>query len=92
MEIIQRKTKFEILASEEVDSQKNHFDISASLGLSFLGGLVKVSGSAGFLDDRVKTSNTARVSLKVDAHDNDLDDRFKLLGKNTHINIMIFMA
>ena len=65
-EVIDRKTKFEILASEEVSNQQNHFDIGAQIGLSFLGGLVKVSGSAKYLDDRVKTSNTARVSFKYD--------------------------
>jgi len=64
--MIQRKTKFEIIASEEVEDQWHNFDIDARISLSFLGGLVSVSGSAGFLNDRVKTSKTARVSLKYD--------------------------
>ena len=65
-ESIMRETHFEVMASENLQGLQNFFDISAWLALSFMGGLVSVKGSAGYLDDRVKTSNMARVSLKFD--------------------------
>ena len=65
-ERIQRTTKFEISASQNVNDLKNHFSIDARLSLSFLGGLIKVSGSAGYMDDRVTKSDIARVSLIFD--------------------------
>ena len=62
----QRKTEFEIVASDNVDEKETSFNVNANLKLSFLSGLLKVSGSAAYLDNRAKTSNTARVSLKFD--------------------------
>ena len=66
-EKIQRKTNFEIIASNDIVDLHRKFDIDDWLSLEYLGGLIKLSGSAAFLDDRIKTSNTARVSLKFDA-------------------------
>jgi len=65
-EHIQRTTKFEVSASQKTNDLKNIFDIDAWMSLSFLGGLVKVSGSAGYMDDRVTKSDIARVSLIFD--------------------------
>ena len=56
-------TKFEIVTSETIDEDMKHFDLSASIRMSFLAGLIKVSGSASYLDDRKKKNNQARVSL-----------------------------
>lgn len=57
-------TKFEIVTSESIDEDMKHFDLSASIKMSFLAGLITVSGSASYLDDRKKKNNQARVSLK----------------------------
>jgi len=57
-------TDSDIIAAESFSEQKSKFDINARIGMSFLSGLIKVEGSAGYLDDRIKTSNTARVSLR----------------------------
>ena len=65
-ERIQRRTKFEVFASEDIQELENYFDINAWLSLSFMAGLVKVSGTAGYLDDRVTKSSIARVSLIFD--------------------------
>ena len=62
----QRKTEFEIVASDDTNEKETSFNINANLKLSFLSGLVEVSGSAAYLDNRVQTSNTARVALKFD--------------------------
>jgi len=56
-------TKFEIVTSETIDEDMKHFDLSASIRMSFLAGLITVSGSASYLDDRKKKNNQARVSL-----------------------------
>ena len=57
-------TRFEIVTSESIDEDMKHLDLSASIKMSFLAGLIKVSGSASYLDDRKKKNNQARVSLK----------------------------
>jgi len=57
-------TYLEIITAESFSEKKSLFDINAKISMSFLSGLIKVSGSAGYLDDRIKTSNTARVSLR----------------------------
>ena len=65
-EIPRRKTDFKIEASDNTNEKETSFNLNANLKLSFLSGLVEVSGSAAYLDNRVQTSNTARVSLKFD--------------------------
>ena len=61
-----RKTDFKIEASDNTNEKETSFNVNANLKLSFLSGLVEVSGSAAYLDNRVQTSNTARVALKFD--------------------------
>ena len=56
-------TKFEIVTSQTIDEGMKHFELSASLRMSFLAGLITVSGSASYLDDRKRKNNQARVSL-----------------------------
>ena len=45
----------------------NNLDIDASLALSFMGGLVKVEGSANYLDKREKKENTVSASIVYSA-------------------------
>ena len=46
-ERVQRGTKYDVCASEDNKQLNNHFQIDAWLSLSFMAGLVKVSGAAG---------------------------------------------
>ena len=55
---------FEVIAEDSLESKASKLDISASLKLSFMGGLVQVSGSAKYLDDRKSSKHQSRVSLK----------------------------
>ena len=63
---MQRKSRFEILTSDSLANAQTHFGINSETSLSILGGSIKVSGSAQYLNDRLETSNIARVSLKYD--------------------------
>ena len=47
----------------------NNLDIDASLKLSFMGGMVSVSGSAKYLEDRALTENTVSTTLKYVLHE-----------------------
>ena len=58
------QSDFEVIAEDGLDSKASHLDVSASLKLSFLGGMVDVSGSAKYLDDRKSSKQQSRVSLK----------------------------
>uniref|UniRef100_A0A3Q2DMB6 Uncharacterized protein n=1 Tax=Cyprinodon variegatus TaxID=28743 RepID=A0A3Q2DMB6_CYPVA len=58
---------FEIVASESIEDKSSALDVEASLKASFLGGLVKVEGSAKYLNDQVTSKNQARVTLKYKA-------------------------
>nr|AIC84036.1 Tx alpha-subunit [Sebastapistes strongia]AIC84045.1 Tx alpha-subunit [Sebastapistes strongia] len=60
----QRSSEFQIVASDSVESKSNLMDIEASLGVSFLGGLVEVGGSAKYLNNTKKYQNQSRVTLK----------------------------
>ncbi|CAG0884210.1 unnamed protein product, partial [Darwinula stevensoni] len=53
----------EIIAEDGISEKTSALDIDASLKLSFLSGLVKVSGSGKYLDDRKSSSQQARVTL-----------------------------
>ncbi|XP_035987104.1 LOW QUALITY PROTEIN: neoverrucotoxin subunit beta-like [Fundulus heteroclitus] len=59
---------FEIVASESIDDKSSALDVEASLKASFLlvkvNGLVKVEGSAKYLNDQMTSKNQARVTLK----------------------------
>ena len=55
---------FEVVSEDSLESKASHLDVSASLKLSFLGGMVEVSGSAKYLDDRKTSKQQSRVSLK----------------------------
>ncbi|CAG0885349.1 unnamed protein product [Darwinula stevensoni] len=54
----------EIIAEDSISEKTSALDIDASLKLSFLGGLVEVSGSGKYLDDRKSSSKQARIVLQ----------------------------
>ncbi|KAM4556076.1 uncharacterized protein V3H82_016001 [Fundulus diaphanus] len=60
----QPNSDFEIVASESIDDKSSALDVETSLKASFLGGLVKVDGSAKYLNDQMTSKNQARVTLK----------------------------
>ncbi|XP_059201108.1 uncharacterized protein LOC131980820 [Centropristis striata] len=55
---------FEMVASESIEDKSSALKVEASLKASFLGGLVKVDGSAKYLNDHKTSKNQARVTLK----------------------------
>ncbi|XP_032420275.1 uncharacterized protein LOC116720920 isoform X2 [Xiphophorus hellerii] len=63
----QRNSNFEIVASESIQDKSSALDVEASLKASFLGGLVKVEGSAEYLNDQMTSKNQARVTLQYKA-------------------------
>ena len=60
----QPSTNFEITAGQGINERANLLDINAQLKLSFLGGLVSVEGSAGFLMDKKTSNKVARVAAR----------------------------
>ncbi|XP_028328906.1 uncharacterized protein LOC114479436 [Gouania willdenowi] len=63
-EITKPSSDFEIVASESIEGKSSALNVEASLRASFLGGLVKVEGSAKYLNDSKTSKNQARVTLK----------------------------
>ncbi|KAM3592491.1 uncharacterized protein V6R79_019823 [Siganus canaliculatus] len=63
----QRSSEFKVAGSDSIDSKSNSMEIEASLGASFLGGLVDISGSAKYLYDTKKYQNQSRVTLTYKA-------------------------
>ncbi|XP_017296331.1 uncharacterized protein LOC108250797 [Kryptolebias marmoratus] len=63
----QPNSNFEIIASESIEDKSSALDVGASLKASFLGGLVKVEGSAKYLNDQRRSKNQARITLKYKA-------------------------
>ena len=54
----------EMISGDSIGSKSSKMDIDANLKLSFLGGLVSVSGSAKFLHDKTSSSRQSRVTLQ----------------------------
>ncbi|XP_065254585.1 uncharacterized protein LOC135873904 [Emys orbicularis] len=63
----QRRTEFEIIASDTIEAKANALNVTASLKASFLGGLVEVSGSAKYLNDTKTSKHQIRVTLQYSA-------------------------
>ncbi len=55
--------KTEYHANTDLLDRLNHFDLDASLKVSFMGGLVDVSGSGAYLMDNKRFENDIRVTL-----------------------------
>ncbi|XP_066517163.1 cytolytic toxin-alpha-like [Hoplias malabaricus] len=58
------KTDLRFSASETLSEKTSLLDLSASLKASFLGGLVEVSGSARYLNDKKSSPRQSRVTLQ----------------------------
>ncbi|KAK5880787.1 hypothetical protein CesoFtcFv8_021659 [Champsocephalus esox] len=54
-------------ASDSTESKSNMLDIEASLKASFMGGLIKVGGSAKYLNDHKQFKNQSRVAFQYKA-------------------------
>ncbi|XP_033935597.1 uncharacterized protein [Pseudochaenichthys georgianus] len=57
----------DIVASESIEDKSKALNVEASLKASFLGGLVKVGGSAKYLNESKTSKNHARVTLNYQA-------------------------
>uniref|UniRef100_A0AAV2KJ24 Fibronectin type-III domain-containing protein n=1 Tax=Knipowitschia caucasica TaxID=637954 RepID=A0AAV2KJ24_KNICA len=60
----QPNSEFEIVASESISDKSSSLGVDAALKASFLGGLIKVDGSAKYLKDTRTSKQQARVTLK----------------------------
>ncbi|XP_028971378.2 uncharacterized protein LOC106024252 [Esox lucius] len=60
----QQNTEFEIIASDSIEDKSSALNVEASLKASFMAGLVKVEGSAKYLNDTKVSKKQARVTLK----------------------------
>lgn len=60
----QPSSTFSVTAEDSISKKMFNLGVKANLSLSVLNGLVKVSGSAEYLDDRQSSSKEARVTLK----------------------------
>ena len=54
----------EFLKEESARDKAKNFDIGAEIELDFLAGLIKIKGSANYLNDHKKTTNKVRVVMK----------------------------
>merc|ERR1719427_1677160 len=57
------ETKAEFNSDQRTLSKTSHMDISASLSMDFMSGMVHVSGSAGYLNDKVSNEYEVNVEL-----------------------------
>ncbi|XP_025051386.1 uncharacterized protein LOC112548853 [Alligator sinensis] len=60
----QSKTEFQIIASDTIDTKASALNVTASLKASFFCDLVKVNGSAKYLNDTKTSRHQARVTLQ----------------------------
>uniref|UniRef100_A0A671Y414 Neoverrucotoxin subunit beta-like n=1 Tax=Sparus aurata TaxID=8175 RepID=A0A671Y414_SPAAU len=74
VETSQQTSNFEVSASDSIESKSSLMDIEASLKVSLMCGLIKVGGSAKYLNDTKKFKNQSRVTCqyKATTHFNQL--------------------
>uniref|UniRef100_H3A2U7 Fibronectin type-III domain-containing protein n=1 Tax=Latimeria chalumnae TaxID=7897 RepID=H3A2U7_LATCH len=60
----QHNTDFSIIASDSIEDKSSALNVEASLKASFLGCLVKVEGSAKYLNDKTTSKQQARITLQ----------------------------
>ena len=60
----QVSSDYEIITQDSLENKFNSLCLSDSLKLSYLAGMIEVSGSAEYLTDRVSSKEQARVTLK----------------------------
>ncbi|XP_024151036.2 neoverrucotoxin subunit alpha-like, partial [Oryzias melastigma] len=63
----QKSSTYEITASDSIKSKSSLLDVDGSLSASFMGGLIKVGGSASYLNDNKTFKNQSRVTLQYKA-------------------------
>ncbi len=61
---IRESSELTIHASDTLDDKTNALDIKGNLKLSFMGGLIQVSGAAKYLNDRTSSFCQERVTMK----------------------------
>ncbi|XP_053197824.1 neoverrucotoxin subunit beta-like [Scomber japonicus] len=81
-ETSQRSSEFQITASDSIDSKSSLLDVEASLKASYMSGLIKVGGSAKYLNDQKKSNNQSRVTFQYKATTN-----FKQLSMSQVANL-----
>ncbi|MEQ2213675.1 hypothetical protein XENOCAPTIV_018932 [Xenoophorus captivus] len=64
---IQKSSFPNISVSDSFESKSSLMDLNVSLKASFLGGLIEVGGSAGFLNDKKKFKNQSRITFQYKA-------------------------
>ncbi|MED6233840.1 hypothetical protein ATANTOWER_017442 [Ataeniobius toweri] len=64
---IQKSSFPNICVSDSFESKSSLMDLNVSLKASFLGGLIQVGGSAGFLNDKKKFKNQSRITFQYKA-------------------------
>lgn len=74
-------TGFEIITEDSVDTKAHALGVEASLKLSLVGGLIKISGSAKYAQDYQKTNKEARLTLKYSTTTHFEQLTMKHLGK-----------
>ena len=57
-------SNFEVFAEDTLQKKSFSLGIDANLKLSFMGGLIQVSGAAKYMNDRKSSAQQARVTLK----------------------------
>ncbi|XP_072163209.1 verrucotoxin subunit beta-like [Diadema setosum] len=60
----QQGTYFNVITSDNINNKSSALNIEASLKASFMGGLVEVSGSAKYINDKKTTSRQSRLTLQ----------------------------
>ncbi|CAF5041511.1 unnamed protein product, partial [Rotaria sp. Silwood1] len=74
-------TGFEIIAEDSLQNKAHALGIDASLKLSLLGGLIRVSGSAKYAEDYQRTNHETRLTLKYSTTTHMETLSMKHLGK-----------
>ena len=62
-----QESNYEVHARDSVEDKLKYMKIEAGLKMSFLSGLIKVEGSASYLDDHKFSKRVARVTVKFHA-------------------------
>lgn len=57
-------SSYDVIAEDSISDKAFHLGIEAGIEVSFLGGLIEVSGSAKFMQDKKSSMHQSRVSLQ----------------------------
>ncbi|XP_036372061.1 neoverrucotoxin subunit alpha-like [Megalops cyprinoides] len=60
----QRNTNFQVITSDSIEEKSSSLDVSASLKVSLLGGMISVKGSASYFNDSKSSKSQARITLQ----------------------------